>query len=312
MHNLKTINDFLSAVTYAISSAFPDTDISIEPRTVTKNNNVTMHGIMISKQDSAVAPTVYVDHYFDALKSGCSLESILKEIKSDCQEVLESALMDMTTDFIKDFAALKNNICFKLVNKELNKNRLVSMPHRDFHGLAITFYIQLKTTDTGTSTIDVTDTLAQIWGVDEAQLYALAQANTPRLHRGCIIPLKNVITGIMDAHISQEYENFDFTKCEKNDLIPMYAATNPTNKSGASIILYPGLLEDVSKELGNFVIIPSSINEVILVPDTFCDKMSDLSSMVRDINATDVLEFEILSDTCLFYDSEKHTLEEIA
>ena len=310
MHTFENINDFLYAAANSIKNEFPGHNV--EPHTATKNNNVKLHGIMISKQDSAVAPTVYVDHYFDALKAGCPFGSILEEIKQECKEVLESTLMDMNTDFIKDFAALKDNICFKLVNKELNKNRLVSMPHRDFHGLAIMFYIQLKTTDTGTSTIDVTDTLAQIWGVDEAQLYALAQANTKRLHRGCIIPLSDVIAGMMDVHASHEYESFDFTKCENNCLIPMYVATNPTNKNGAAVILYPGLLEDVSKELGSFIVIPSSINEVILVPDTFCNKMSDLSSMVRDINATDVLEFEILSDQCLFYDAGKHTLEEIA
>ena len=310
MHNFKNINDFLSAVVNEISKEFPAHNV--EPHTATKNNNVKLHGISICPHGSAVAPTVYIDHYYDALQSGCSLQSILKEIKSDCMAALDSAEMGIDPGFLRDFQSLKDNICYKLINKELNKNRLASMPYRDFFSLAVTYYLQLKATDAGASIINITDNLATFWGVDEAQLYALAQANTPRLHRGCIIPLTDVIAGMMDVHASHEYENFDFTKCEKNDLIPMYAATNPTNKNGASIILYKGFCEDVSKEIGSFIVIPSSVNELILLPSTFYDKLSEISMMVRDINATDVLESEILSDQCLFYNCEKHTLEEIA
>ena len=144
----------------------------------------------------------------------------------------------------------------------------------------------------------------------EEQLFELAETNTPRLHRGRIVPMSIAISKMAGENPTHAYENFDFTKSGKDDFIPMYVATNETCITGASIILYTGLLEAVSEELGSFIVIPSSVHELILVPCTCCDNVPAISAMVREINATEVLETEILSDKCLFYDAESHTLEE--
>ena len=308
MNAIKTISDFASAVKYALSEAFPD--CSVESHTATKNNNVKLTGISIRPHGSDISPTVYIDRYFVLFQSGKSFESVLEEIKKDCKESMESTLMYIQPDSVSDFATAKDRICYKLISKELNKELLSEIPHRDFHGLAVTFYLQLGTTENGTATTIITNNLMRIWGKTEEQLFELAETNTQRLHRGRIVPMSIAISRMAGENPTHAYENFDFTKSGKDDFIPMYVATNETCITGASIILYPGLLEAVSEELGSFIVIPSSVHELILVPCTCCDNVSDISGMVREINATEVLETEILSDKCLFYDAESHILKE--
>lgn len=315
MHSFKTIKSFTSAVRNAVAAELPE--CSVETVSVTKNNNVRLHGIGIRPQGSAVAPTVYIEHYFAEHQSGKPFEAVVADIIKDCRAALESAKMGIDPNFISSFPAVKDKICYKLVNSELNKKLLDSVPHRDFHGLlAVTYYLQLGTADGGTSTVDITNSLAQIWEADEPQLYELALANTPRLHRGHIVPLADILDGIMGIHASHEhkaraYEHFDFTKAGKGDL-PMYNVSNADKSMGATVILYPGLLEALSKEIGSFYVILSSIHETMIVPDTFCSA-EELAELVKSINDTDVPAVEVLSGKsggCLRYDAKDHTLAE--
>lgn len=314
MHSFKTIKSFTSAVRNAVAAELPD--CSVETVSVTKNNNVRLHGIGIRPQGSAVSPTVYTEHYFALFQSGQTFEAAVADIIKDCRAALESAEMGIDPNFISSFPAVKDKICYKLVNSELNKKLLDSVPHRNFHGLAVTYYLQLGTADGGTSTVDITNSLAQIWQANESQLYELAQTNTPCLHRGHIVPLADILDGIMGIHASHEhkaraYEYFDFTKAGKGDL-PMYDVSNADKSMGAAVILYPGLLKALSKEIGSFYVILSSIHETMIVPDTFCSA-ADLADLVKSINDTDVPAVEVLSGKsggCLRYDAKDHTLAE--
>ncbi|MBP7060273.1 MAG: hypothetical protein KBA87_07635, partial [Lachnospiraceae bacterium] len=61
--------------------------------------------------------------------------------------------------------------------------------------------------------------------------------------------------------------------------------------------LYPGVLEEFADQFeSDICIIPSSIHEVILVPDQLDITSSNYASMIQEINSTEVSPHEILSD----------------
>lgn len=300
-------NSFMAAVKRAVSKEFPD--CSVESVTTTKNNNVRLKGISISPHGSAISPAVYTDHYFSALKSGCPLETVIENIKNDCRMALGSAAMGIGQDFVKDFHAVKDNICYRLVSKKLNGELLSSIPHREFHDLAVTYYLQLDVTDYGSSTVDITDSLAQIWGVDEAQLYGLAQENTPRLHRGIVMTMWDVLYDTMEPGTlhgigTDGYGCFDFSR-SRPDILPMYVATNVSKTYGSAVILYDGLLNAVAEKIGSFYALPSSIHEFICVPDTVGGP-EEITGMVSDINTAEVHPEEVLSENIYHFNAEKH------
>lgn len=88
----------------------------------------------------------------------------------------------------------------------------------------------------------------------------------------------------------------------------MYIATNQNKTYGAGILLYDGLLDTVAEKLGNFYVLPSSVHELIIVPEKFGHPF-ELKQMVEEINGAEVPAEEILSDKCYCYDAQAHELK---
>ena len=77
---------------------------------------------------------------------------------------------------------------------------------------------------------------------------------------------------------------------------------------------YPffGELKQFAEKLNcSFFILPSSIHEVILVPDNKMISLDKFVEMVQDINATQVHETEILSDSVYYYDKTGEQLRRV-
>jgi len=64
-------------------------------------------------------------------------------------------------------------------------------------------------------------------------------------------------------------------------------------------------MEECCEKLGgSFYILPSSVHEVILVPDNEEISKDNLVRMVREVNATQVEEQEQLSDFVYYYNAK--------
>ena len=118
--------------------------------------------------------------------------------------------------------------------------------------------------------------------------------------------MEDVLDGSENLKTSP-YKHFDFT-CSASDIQPMYVATNKNKTYGAAVILYDGLLETAAEKIGSFYAIPSSVHEFMLIPDSF-GELDSIKRMVKEINAAEVPDEEILSDTIFRYDAGTHELK---
>ena len=85
--------------------------------------------------------------------------------------------------------------------------------------------------------------------------------------------------------------------------LPMYVLTNRQKMNGAACMFYPGVLEDFGKKLGrDFYLLPSSVHEVILLPDTDKGLNEALKQLIWEVNRTKVAPEEVLSDALYRYD----------
>ena len=81
----------------------------------------------------------------------------------------------------------------------------------------------------------------------------------------------------------------------------MYIATNSMRLNGANVVFYDSLLKTFSELIkSDFYIIPSSIHEVMLVPNSSLE-LKELKEMVYSINRTALMEEEFLSDNVYYY-----------
>ena len=92
------------------------------------------------------------------------------------------------------------------------------------------------------------------------------------------------------------------------DGVGMYILTNKSMVYGASAILYHDVLKEFSieKESEKVIIIPSSVNEVIIIPDNaeIPINAEHLREMIGEVNREQVSKDETLSDRPYVYDRE--------
>ena len=65
-----------------------------------------------------------------------------------------------------------------------------------------------------------------------------------------------------------------------------------------------GFLERVFAKIGSFYVLPSSVHEVLILPDDGEPKARDLNEMIRTINENEVLPQDRLSDIAYHFDGK--------
>ena len=126
-----------------------------------------------------------------------------------------------------------------------------------------------------------------------------------RLLPPSLIPLEEFLEEIVKdrgMHLEELPEGFP----------KMYVLTNLLKRYGAAALLYPGTLKKAGEVLGSdFAILPSSIHEVLLLPDDKAQNYDFYRQMVSEVNRTQVDPEEVLSFNLYRYDREKAEIEAI-
>ena len=82
----------------------------------------------------------------------------------------------------------------------------------------------------------------------------------------------------------------------------MNVITTSGEANGAGILLCTDYLRQIFNKIGDYYILPSSIHEVIVVPkESWPGEATELSKMVREINADYVDDEDVLADECFEY-----------
>ncbi|MCD7834324.1 MAG: DUF5688 family protein [Lachnospiraceae bacterium] len=98
----------------------------------------------------------------------------------------------------------------------------------------------------------------------------------------------------------------------QRSIFPIYIITNEDLCFDAVNICFPDLLRVIRRQVGgDFYILPSSIHECIILPDSEWGKITaeSLQGIVKEINAKYVAAEEVLGDSVYHYSMEKQGLE---
>lgn len=77
---------------------------------------------------------------------------------------------------------------------------------------------------------------------------------------------------------------------------PMTVLTITGNANSAGLLYCPEIWKTIKAKIGGFRILPSSIHELLIVPDSEEIDKAALDEMVRGVNATEVSDNEYLAD----------------
>ncbi len=308
---ITTKEAFLGTVKAVMEAMYSDGYI-VRVQEVQKNNGMILNGLTIQKVGVNIAPTIYLDSFYENYKEGRTLESIVNALSAVYEQ--HKVETDFAVEQISDYEAVKSRICYKLINAEKNQELLKEIPYVPFMDLAVVFYILIDQSFDGNATALIRYNMLEVWGnpaVDE--IYELAKMNTQLLFKGHVASMMEVMSRIIadndnvDADLVNAFFSMDVYE---DNFLPMFVATNKGKINGASVILYDGLLKTFAEKVGgDFYILPSSIHETILLPANGGMDVDYLIDMVRTVNATEVAPEEVLSDNVYKYLADEDRVE---
>lgn len=253
-----------------------DAQVRTELYTVMKNNGTRRTGILFKQEDSNLAPTIYLEEFYQKYLKGQQVPDLADSICSIYQEIRVKKTCDCQNLF--DFNHVKEHIVYKLIRRDANEELLKQIPYEPFLDLAVVYYIQIDNTRFGSAAIQIRNEHLRYWRVEKEEIRRLAEKNTQRIYP---VQIRQIVRF-------------------------MYVATNEQCSLGAAVMRYPDFREKVRGMIrGDFYILPSSIHEVILVPESFGLEPERMQEMVKEINQTGVAPEEVLSDSVYYFDGEE-------
>ena len=256
---------------------------------VIKNNGCEMDGLVIMEKGKDIAPTIYLDSFYELYTNGENIKNIIRQIEVIYEQNKNNVTFDV--NILKHFDTITDKIVYKVVNYRSNEKLLEQVPHKRILDLAVVFYCLLDNEYGRSATALIYNNNLKNWNVTIDDVYKAALKNTPDL-------LHSKISS-MAALFEKCGVNVDGEEVDLKDYVPsdMYVLTNESKLNGAACILYENVLYDFAQKLGaDLYILPSSVHEVILLPKLSMFEKDELVNMVKEVNTEGVAADEVLSD----------------
>lgn len=138
---ITTRKDFVETVKVAIEAMYSEGYI-VRVQDVQKNNGMILCGLTIQKIGVNIAPTIYLDSFYEEYRKGRTLASIVNAIAATYEQ--NKVENNFCVDRIASYDSVKDRICFKLINAEKNQELLQDVPYVPFMDLAIVKMQHLK------------------------------------------------------------------------------------------------------------------------------------------------------------------------
>lgn len=289
------LSEFTKTMSELILSSLGD-GFKVITKDIIKNNGVVYHAMIISEEGRSIAPTIYIDQFYELYKKGMPLKNVVMEILGMYRNSMPKTDLDM--DFFFDFSKVSDKLFFKVVNFEKNKKKLENVPYRKLMDMAMVPLCRMKNEVLGEGVITIDNDHLKSWEISEDELWENIGE-----HAGSVAPPK--VTGLVDFLEHMAGQKFDM-----GPLCGIRVVTNTSGNLGASAAFYPGMLKELADDVeSDLYIIPSSVHETLVIPDGELEmEVEYLKDMIHEVNSTTVAEEEVLSDNLYRYDRESGKL----
>lgn len=270
-----------------------------------KNNGREKKGILFQTKELSASPAIYLEGLYTRLQKGEQLDRLVQEILDFYETVGGEEVWDYSQ--LKEYDKIQDKIIFKLIHTDKNKKMLECIPFVEVLDLSIVFYVLLEMDKTGTATIQISNEHLKMWGISKEEVYHAALKNAANLLPAEFFTMQYAIEKMLEAASGEDENLLNQMGEEKEDA--MYVLTNSLRNYGAACLLYPHVLDMIGEMLKeDFFILPSSIHEVIIVPESKGLDTEEMNEMVIEINETQVVPEEVLSNHVYFYQRKEKKL----
>lgn len=293
---IRTLEEFAKELAEQIERGFFE-DYGLFVKTETHpvmKTNVEKQGITVHFEDSKVAPTVYVDEaYQQYLDGDVSISEVAEKMCEGAYEAHKRTpeLPELTPE------EARKHITLTLVNTEKNQQLLDKTPHFDVLGGELSA-IPRWYLDENASFV-VSNDMCGTLGLTPDEVLMIGQQHINAQHYEAK-SMQEVLCEMMGGDFMEMMPPMEGPQ--------MIVLTSANKIQGSNALISDEALTHVHDMIGNYVVLPSSIHEVICLPLTEDMKPDELKAMVRDINMGQVAPEERLSNQIFKYDGRKLTV----
>ena len=265
--------------------------------------NQKYEAMSVVAEGSNVGVNFNLEQAFAAYENSGDYQGVVASAANVIAEGLDNApAVDVSA--LVNYDAMKDKLSIEVISAETNEDLLSKIPHDRIEDLAVVYRFVLESNENGRSSILVSNDLIERMGVTPEQLKADALENAPEIRPAVIQGMNEVMREMMGPEV------FEMMGISEQTEEMMYVATVPDKNSGAGVLAYQDFMDQAAEKIGgDFFILPSSIHEILLVPDDGQKGADELRAMVMDVNATQVSPEEKLTDNVYHYDSKEHIFE---
>lgn len=248
--------------------------------TTSMKNNGEKEGIVLLDEQSPYSPLFYFDSLYQQYMQGHPILSIIQMMERQAKagtHILPpfSALNEL------DYSSMRADLCICMVNISTNGPLLEKIPHKTYGDFAAVLYWLLP--PNGDARILINQRILEGINRDFDLLFADAYANM--LGKFELRNMEDIMCEMLAAEMGKNADDPAIIKMvhQTHAGVEMYVLSSKTLYYGASVMCYPEEMQKAADMLeGDYVIIPSSLHELILLPFRKDQSLEAIREIIRE------------------------------
>lgn len=278
-------NKFIEELFYELSCQLGK-EFEMKQKRVWKNNGVSYEGLVIEKLEEELSPVVSLDRCYEDFQAGISVQEISEQVLKEYRRTAGNISLLSQQD-IWSYERIKDRLYVEMVNKEWNEQYLEHKYYVPFLDLAVVYYIDTQPdykeapSHRGTA---VTKDIFKIWSVEPEVIWKQVLENMGKESLFLMLIVKE----------------------EENSLMTLEDVLQ--KNQGALALLQKSVLDEAKKKIGeSFYMLPVSIFELMIVPESQADEVEEMKKAIIESNKE--LPAEYLLSNNVYYYGEKEEAE---
>ena len=201
------------------------------------------------------------------------------------------------------YSELRGGLRVRLMDTQIHAEELKNAISRPVGcGYVLAAYLELPEAFMGGGKVTVPREFAELCGVDERTVLNDAMEGSCAMANPRLTPIENVLFGGEPVNL--------LTGDPLPEDAQLLVLTTEDGILGASTLFFPEMTDRVSRIVGgNYYVLPSSIHEVLIMPEGGSMSPAEMARMVRDINENEVYPDERLGNRVLHYRGDLQMLQ---
>lgn len=306
--NRMNYDEFKNYIKEHIGEYLPEEyeDMTMKEHPVTRSNGYTYDSLTINKANEgsfSITPALNLTEAFKHYEDGDTPENVLVELAKIRMEAPIPG--GVSKDMFLSFDNVKEKIFPRLINPSTQADYISNKPNTQIADLAMIYAVRVHADKNGIAEAVIDNDLMEMWKVNVEDLNRAAMENISS-QEPVFMNLEEAMFGALRG---DENPEFNIDDLDINDYdVPFFLLTNQQKTKGAVMATTPKFMDKITEKLGEIYVIPSSVDEVLIVPKSVAGDPEMLANMVKQVNEDAVKPEDRLSDNVYEYDPDSQTL----